>query len=168
MRIKLLLPFLLLLLIVCSSFTFNFNQPEDPLRNFARKYRSLEESTTISLGSLVMDIGSIFVEDREAATILRKISHVRVVTLEDATLVEEADVKRLYDQAVRQGFEELIKVRDGGEEVHVMMREKNDIIRGLLVMVYDQEGNEFTAVSVKGRVTFEQLQQTDFWKDLVE
>ena len=168
MRTKLVLPLLLLLVIVCSSFTFNFNQPEDPLRNFARKYRSLDESTTVSLGSLVMDIGSIFIEDREAAAILRKISHMRVVTLEDATLVDDADVKRLYEQAQRQGFEELIKVRDGGEEVHVMMREKKDIIRGLLVMVYDKDGNEFTAVSVKGRVTFEQLQQTDFWKDLME
>jgi hypothetical protein len=88
------------------------------------------------------------------------LSHFEVLS------VNEPGVRGKDIQALRQGiqsnnYEELIRVRDGKDLIHVFLTEKEPgIINQLIILV---EGTEkFTLVSLSGEIRYEDLREMNF------
>jgi len=101
-------------------------------------------------GFLLKLAGSIADLDREEKQLLRSLRSVTVLTIEetdlypDVNFTEEVDLSRM-----KGGYQMLLEVHDGDEDVVIAAREKKGKITDLIVVV---GGDENVLVHVRGRM----------------
>ena len=111
-------------------------------------------------GFLLKLAGSIADLDREEKQLLRSLRSVTVLTIEetdlypDVNFTEEVDLSRM-----KGGYQMLLEVHDGDEDVVIAAREKKGKITDLIVVV---GGDENVLVHVRGRM------QSDLLENLAE
>jgi len=74
---------------------------------------------------------------------------------EDEHHVPPAAVNKLVTDLHKQSFDDWIYVRDKGTTVNFMVREENNTIKNILVLV--NEENSFALVSIKTKLHLEKL-----------
>jgi type IV secretory pathway ATPase VirB11/archaellum biosynthesis ATPase len=142
------------------------------INEFYRKYKnSGEENTHLTLPGWVVRLGvgiaKTQVEDnteKDALKLAKKIGKMRVLTFEESNPVTDKDRERLLKGVRRENFEDLIMVREEGTHVHIMMREKKDRIKNLLILVNEED--TFTMVSLKARLHYDDL--NDFLQTVMD
>ncbi|MCK5135960.1 MAG: DUF4252 domain-containing protein [Bacteroidales bacterium] len=114
-------------------------------------YKGEEGIVALKIPGFVMKLaGSIADLDREEKQLLRSLRSITVLTIEEADLypgvnfTEEIDISRM-----KGGYQLLMEVHDGDEDVIIAAREKNGKIRDLIVVV---GGDENVLVHVRGRM----------------
>ena len=111
-------------------------------------------------GFLIKLAGSIADLDREEKQLLKSLRSVTVLTIEESDLypdvnfTEEVDLSRM-----KGGYQMLLEVHDGDEDVVIAAREKKGKITDLIVIV---GGDENVLVHVRGRM------QSDLLENLAE
>ena len=101
-------------------------------------------------GFVIKLAGSIADLDREEKQLLRSLRSVTVLTIEESDLypdvnfTEEVNLSRM-----KGGYQILLEVHDGGEDVVIAAREKKGKITDLIVVV---GGDENVLVHVRGRM----------------
>ena len=101
-------------------------------------------------GFVIKLAGSIADLDREEKQLLRSLRSVTVLTIEESDLypdvnfTEEVNLSRM-----KGGYQILLEVHDGGEDVVIAAREKKGKITDLIVVV---GGDENVLVHVRGRI----------------
>ena len=111
-------------------------------------------------GFLLKLAGSIADLDREEKQLLRSLRSVTVLTIEEMDLypgvnfTEEVDLSRM-----KGGYQMLLEIHDGDEDVVIAAREKKGKITDLIVVV---GGDENVLVHVRGRM------QSDLLENLAE
>jgi len=145
-----LLPFL------AASQTVSINE-------FYRKYKNSDaENTHLSLPGWLVKLGVGIAkadadeEDKEALDLVKKVGKVRILTFEDSNPVSRKDLDRLTERVRRENFEDLVMVRDKGANVKIMIREKGELVKNVLILV--SETDSFTMVSLKTRVKYDQIE----------
>ena len=135
----------------------------ESIDRFVRKYKrhATGEKVDITVPGWLVRFGAQFVkeEDLEGVNlqaIARKISDVRVVSIEGGQKILHSDFQALINDAKSENFEELMNIRSDGDNVHIMMREKKGFIRDLFIMVQDSDG-EFVLVDVGGKFTMDDI-----------
>ena len=131
----------------------------DPIDAFFQEYKGVAEATQIDLGGMILDFAISNADDEEEANLLRKISKLKVLTIPRGDLVSPEKVMELRTAVMANDFEELIQVRDEGDLVSIFMREADDSITNLLLLV--EEEDEFVFVSLEGAFSFSDLQELD-------
>lgn len=114
-------------------------------------YKGEEGVVALKIPGFVMKLaGSIAGLDREEKQLLRSLRSVTVLTIVKSDLypgvnfTEEVDFSRM-----KGGYQLLMEVHDGDEDVIIAAREKNGKIRDLIVVV---GGDENVLVHVRGRM----------------
>ena len=114
-------------------------------------YKGEEGVVALRIPGFLMKLaGSIADLDREEKQLLRSLRSVTVLTIEDTDLypdvnfTEEVDLSRM-----KGGYQLLLEVHDGDEDVVIAAREKNGKITDLIVVV---GGDENVLVHVRGRM----------------
>jgi len=97
----------------------------------------------------MMSLGKMFCKHEEGSEIIRKVKSMKVMDLGDCS----ASVKKRFSSKVsklnRKGYEELMRINDGGEKVHILMKIRKDAIRELLVVC---SGNDScTLIQINGK-----------------
>jgi hypothetical protein len=133
------------------------------LDHFIRKHKRTAEGDKVDLTipGFVVRFGSRFIkkEDLDGVDIRkisRKIDELRIVTFEKAAQIQHADYQQLIADVKAENFEELMNVREKGERVNIMIREKKGFIEDILIIVNDKDG-EFTLVNIAGKFTMEDI-----------
>lgn len=147
-----LLPFL------AASQTVSINE-------FYRKYKnSDQENVHLSLPGWVVKLGVGIAkgsvddeEDKEALKVAKKVGKVRILTFEDSNPVAKKDLDRLTERVRKERFEDLVMVRDEGTNVKIMIREKGEMVKNLLILVSEEDS--FTMVSLKTKVKYDQIEE---------
>lgn len=134
---------------ICFSISI-FAQPA----GFDRLYYTYKgEEGVVALripGFLMKIAGSIADLDREEKQLLRSLRSVTVLTIEESDLypgvnfTEEVNLNKM-----KGGYQMLLEVHDGDEDVVIAAREKKGKITDLIVVV---GGDENVLVHVKGRM----------------
>ena len=58
----------------------------------------------------------------------------------------------------REGFEPLVQVRSKDQQIDVVIREKKDFVRNLVVFINDNEDDEVIFISLKTKIHLDDLQ----------
>lgn len=152
-------PLLLLLLpLFANAQTVSINE-------FYRKYKHADaEKVALSVPGWIVRMGIGIAksqaedqEEKDALKVLKKVGKVRVLTFEDANPVMDKDLDRLMKGLRRERFEDLIMVREQATKVHIMMRERREKIKNLLILVNEED--TFTMVSLKTKVKYDEIEE---------
>jgi hypothetical protein len=120
-------------------------------------YKGEEGVVALKIPGFVMKLaGAVADLDREEKQLLKSLKSVTILTIEETDLypgvnfTEEVDLTNM-----RGGYKLLMEVHDGDEDVIIAAREKNGMIRDLIVIV---GGDENVLVHVKGRMESDLLE----------
>jgi hypothetical protein len=163
------------IILICLSLIIsqlNFGQTEAIDRFVRQSKRGAKEKMDITLPGFLVRFGLNFVDDDDldgidVKRIARKISEIRVVTIEKDWGGDKPDFQKFLNEVRAEKFEELITVRDKGERVNVLIREKGNFIRDFLVVVDENDG-EMVLVAVNGKFTMDDINgvvQNAQWHD---
>jgi ribonuclease HI len=116
-------------------------------------FRDTDREFALSLGPLPLKLARwITHDDPELAAMLDGLKAVRVYTYDvdgDAQRVSER-MEDVRDRLVEQGWDQVVAVRDDGEHVDALLKLKAGAIRGMAVVVQDDE--EVVLVNVIGNI----------------
>lgn len=88
---------------------------------------------------------------REERALVRQISKVKVLSIEDAFLNQEVDLYDEYYHQIRsqKGYEDLVVVRENNEKVGILGLFKVEIIKELIIIV---GGDENALIYIRGNL----------------
>ena len=133
---------------------FAFAQPK-PIAQFYEKYKQRENVTDVKLQGWLLEIATNFADDEQAQKLLDKITYLRVLVMEEGNLVSPGEYKSLLKDIRQSSFEELLKIREGQQDIGFYIREKGDTITDVLLLVNGQD--EFVLLSLEGLFKFSDL-----------
>ena len=125
------------------------------VRNFYDKYKNMENVTDLKLQGWVLKLASSYADEAEEARLLRKITKLRILTMENGNLVTSQEYQSLIKGVKQDAFEELFQIREGGQVVEFLIREKGDTITDVLMLVNGDNG--FVLLSLEGALKFSDL-----------
>lgn len=150
--------FLLLALGFCLGTTVHAQQ--HVINNFVDKYKDLDEVTHLNLSGNLLNLISEAKDEDGNRRFISQLEAIRVISINNLDDVDSDDISALRQGIQANNYEELIRVRDGKELVHVYLQEdKDQVIQELIVLV--QEPEEFTLVSLSGEMYYEDLKELD-------
>ncbi len=119
-----------------------------------------ESATVVFVAGKLFQMASNFLEAteeeeaEEIASLVQTIEGfnlVMVPDLADPTAIYKAGIKK-----IRPDFEELIQVRDGGNNFHLMIDEENDVVYELVGIGTSEDG-DFVVFSLKGAIDLNKI-----------
>jgi hypothetical protein len=135
----------------------------ESIDRFVRKYKrsATGEKVDITVPGWLIRFGMRFIDEKDMEgvdiqAIARKISEVRIVSIEGGGKVPHSEFQKLINDAKAENFEELLNIRDSGDNVHIMVREKKGFIRDLFIMVQESSG-EFVLLDIGGKFTMDDI-----------
>lgn len=150
----------LLLSALCLSLSFSIVAQDQIVDNFVNKYKELEAVTHISLTGDLLKMVSEAADEEGERKLVSQLEAIRIISIEDVTAVDANDLSALKQAFQANDYEELIRVRDGKDLVHIYLVEnKDNVIEQLVILV--QEPEEFTIVSLSGEMYYEDLKHLD-------
>lgn len=127
----------------------------EPIHHFYQQYRDNDHATRLNLKGGLLRIASGFTDDKDARRILRKVSHLRLLVVEEDNPVSAEAYTQLIRGIQSDRFEPLIQVREGKQRIEFFMRENGDTITDLLMLLHDE--GEFIMLSLEGKLQFSDL-----------
>lgn len=125
------------------------------LQQFYKKYKGEGETFSLSLSGWIVRLAANHVEEKPAREVLKKVKHLRVMIMEDHNPVPADAFKQLLKDLRGEKFEDLMQIRDGGDLVQFMVKEKGDTINELLLLVHGDD--EFVIIGLNGLFKYEEL-----------
>lgn len=132
------------------------------VKRFYNKYKNTENVTNVKVQGWMIKSVLTFVEDFEGDDIVKKVTKLRVLTMENGNLVSKKDLRNLIQGVKSESFEDLMTVRDGTTNVRFMIRDSDEKIKDLLVIV--SESDEFILISIECDLKWKDLKNIDFDK----
>ena len=93
--------------------------------------------------------------DSETEQLTSKISKLRVLIVEEKSIVKHSDYKQFIKNIKKEKFEELMCFKDGADAVDFYLREQGDVITDVLITVHGEDG--FILLSLEGLFKFSDL-----------
>lgn len=93
---------------------------------------------------------------KEALKMAKKIKKLKLLVIEDGNPVQQKDIDQMLDKArSKDGFEDMIFVKNEDARVNMLIRTKGETIKNLLITVCEE--NEFVMVSLKSKIKMSDL-----------
>lgn len=147
---------LITLCFVVSTTLVSFAQTS-AINTLFNKFSGGDNITEINVSSKMFAlfgyIDSETKEDQEALDAIKSIKSLYLISTEDKN---EADKMRSTSRYInKKGFEPLMTVKDGDDNINFMIQEENGIITELIMLV-DSDSN-FLVMSIIGNIDLEQI-----------
>ena len=125
------------------------------ITQFYNNYKAQEEVTNLNLRGFVLSLASTFADDEDARKILRKVSHLRLLMMEDENLVSPQEYTSLIRGIKSDRFEELMMLREEKQRIEFFLREEGETITDVLMLLHGD--GEFLMLSLEGAFKFSDL-----------
>jgi len=129
--------------------------------DFYAKHKRGEEVVSLNLPGFLIRLGASIASldtsdeaERMALEIMKDVRKAKILAGENLH-IRNSEVKQLLADLTEEGFEELMTVRSEGSTVNIIIRERKDIIRNIVLLVNDD--GEFALISLKTRLYLEDL-----------
>lgn len=137
--------FTLSLLLVCH---IGYGQNIDSI---FEEFGSEQNAEYVRISPFMKSLGMLFCKNVEGIDILHKVKSLKVLDMDDCSTKVKERFNGRISKLNHRGYEELIRVNDGGEKVRILMKIKKDAIRELLIIC---SGNDdCTLVQINGKFT---------------
>jgi len=113
------------------------------------EFRQEKDAEYVNMTPFLFGIVKLFVPDEDGEGVTKKIRSMRVLDMEECSSSTKERFAKKAEMCRFRGYEELIRVTDDGERMRVLLRQKKEIIRELLVLV---TGDDCTMVHIKGKI----------------
>jgi len=148
--------FRFLFVLVLSVISLNAFAQEDAITRFFDKYVEDEKFTAVFISPKVFDmIATMESDDPEAyemQKVLSDLDGIRILTTEE-------NGQKYYDEVLKtlqlNKYEVLMQVRDKGENVRFLVKEKDSTVSELLLLVGGS--NEFVLMSFTGKIDLKNI-----------
>lgn len=123
----------------------------------------VEADVKISLGAGMLGLANMFTkDDPEAQAVLSGLRDISISVYELDGNENNADlgdwIQNTLKRLTRNGVEEIVKVSDGDERVHIMAKVTGSLLSDLSILVYEP-GDEFVYISMDGDIDVANLKQ---------
>ena len=135
-----------LFLLALAALPFLCLAQSKAINEFYNKYSQDEHFLDIKLSGGLLNLVASKTDNEDDKRVIRKITALRALVLEEGNMVKKEDYTKLLREAKADSFEELIKVRDGGDNVEILIREKGNAISHVLLLVNGE--NSFVCASL--------------------
>ena len=142
------------LLLLCPF--LNFGQAK-PIINFYNKYKNQENVKDISIQGWLIKLASQFSDSESGEQLLKKITKIRVLVMDEGNLVTPSEHKSLLNAIKSSNFEQLMQMRDKDQHIDFYLREKGETITDVAVIV--QSPDNFVLLSLEGLLKFSDLKK---------
>ena len=139
---------------------------EKSIKKFYNKYKNNEDVTTVKISGTVIKLVAKFAkgeEGKEVKDVVQHISKIRLIHMQNGNLVTKRERKELLNDVRGEAFEELVRIKSDGTAVEFFVREANDKITNVLVLV--SEENSFMMLSIEGTLNYKDLQNLELEMD---
>jgi len=121
-----------------------------------QKYRGEQGVVSVWIPGIAMKLAASIADlDYEEEAFLRSIRSIRVLTIEDQELYPKVNFTREANITnPRNGYQVLLEVYDGEEDVMILGREKNGKLKDIMILV---GGSDNVLVHIKGRMNADML-----------
>ena len=92
---------------------------------------------------------------KAALKLAQKARRMRIMVAEDVSIISNSEIYSFISNIKKNGYEDLIQVRDGSTLVTIMARDKNERLRNLLILVNEEDN--FVYFDLKSRMKYEDL-----------
>ena len=152
---------LILLCIATATSCIRFHGPEDLRRDLAREAGvELDREMGVTLTRTAVMLARWVTPEDEIP--LKGVRRVQVGVYEVTGLRRGVDGRQPIEPPELPGWHNMVRVREEGEEVFVLVREEDEEIRGMLVIVAEED--EWVLVRIKGKLqrTLESVMELAF------
>ncbi len=135
-------------------------QAQSPsVERFFEKYSDYENTLDITLKGWMLKGASLFTDDENSKQMMRKISKLRILIMDDGKTVSKQEIGRLLNNVRHQQFEDLMEIRDDGNKINFLIREDNNRITDVIMSLRGDD--EFLLLSLEGLFKFEDLNKLE-------
>lgn len=156
-----------LIAIVAIAFTTSTLHAEN-IENIFSDIAKEKKAENVKVGGFLMSLAKMFADkekDEEGARMLKCINSIQVIDLKsDATKTSQymSRMNRLNDN---EGFETLMRIKDKGDNMRIMLKRSGDKIKGFYILNIDD--SSISAIKILGNFTKKDIDQLmkDYNKD---
>ncbi|WP_439100251.1 DUF4252 domain-containing protein [Congregibacter sp.] len=108
-----------------------------------------EARVTVNLGGSILKlVGAMQHDDPAARETLKNLDYIRVQVYDTAgdTAVAASRMDGVSAKLLNAQWEQIVRVKEAGERVHVFVKEGGDRIKGLMIMAVDSEEAVFVNI----------------------
>lgn len=157
----------LLLSVFCLSLSLQTFGQDRIVNNFVDKYSDLDAVTHLTLTGNLLKMVTNGDDEEGDRDLISELESIRIISIDDLTAIDASDLSALKQAFQANDYEELIRIRDGKDLVHIYLVENGDnVIEQLVILV--QEPEEFTIVSLSGTMYYDDLKNIDLDGDAGE
>ncbi len=139
---------------------------EDVVTRFFNQYEGKDHFTTIYITSKMFSMIAQIPEDENESdfmNLVRRLNGIRVLSSDSIT-----DASAMYNKAIgmldKNGFDDLMIVRDGTENIKFMVLEKGEVISDFVMLIGDI--NRFTLISLTGDLRLKDISKISKTMDI--
>ena len=148
----------ILLFAILTPMTIN---AQTSVNRFFNKHSASKNAISVDISGILIKVAAkIAAEEHEAAEILASINRLQVLVLEDENPVSASEFQSFTTKLRKDDFEDLMTVREGKTRVNFFIREKNDKIQNILILVSEEDN--FVMLNLKGKIKFSDLNKLNF------
>lgn len=157
---------LILTILLSTLFIANSFGQVKPIADFYKKYQKLDQVHDIKIQGWLLKMAASFSDEDATKTLLKKITYLRALIMDDGNLVSNAEQQGLIKSLKKSAFEPLMEIRDGNDLVNIMIRENGEYITDALILVHGDD--DFILLSIEGKLKFSDLNDLQFEIDGTE
>lgn len=150
------------ILIIAFAFLFivpAFGQTKS-INKFYNKYKHQENVTDVKVRGWLIKLASSQVDDEQAENILKKVTQLRVLVVDGFEGVKSNDYNKLINDVEKDSFEEILRIREGKDNIRAMVKSDGDKISNVLLFVDGED--QFVMLSLEGSLDFSDLNDLHF------
>ena len=137
-------------LLLIGSFGFQLHSANT--ENVIRQFSESKDVYRIRIGRVGVFLLKIFNSDAESRSYAKGLKSLEISTLKDNCTKEKKDkyqdnLRALQDD---ENYATLLTVKDGNDNVRIMMKKEKDVIRELIIIVCDTE--DIALIRMKGKI----------------
>lgn len=140
-------------LFLLPFFTFAQNKAVDDLFN---KYANKEGFTTVDLNGGLLQLASMFDDDKDSKDLVKSMNHLRILTMDGDSGSRINFYKELMTELPVQEYKELMTVKEKDQDVKFLVKESGGKITELLMIV---GGSDNALISITGNIDPKDLAQ---------
>ncbi len=148
---------LFIISILCLFLT-SITQAQSPsVWSFYHNTPRNETSFKATVPGFAVKLGALFIKEKETRRVMKKLGKVRLFVIENQAKqsFSKREINTFTNRLHRDGFEDFLSVKSPNSDVHFMVREKRGKVRGLVMLVKDD--NDFVLISAKCRLKTDEV-----------
>lgn len=150
------------LIVLCVALLLSVHTyAQRSINRFIDRHSDYENVTAVELSGFLLRSVAKFADDENGQRILASIRKLQLLVVENGQQISAAESTQLRRQLERQeGFEPLVYVRSENTQVHFMIKEENNTVQNLFVLIHSPD--ELVLIHLRGKLRIEDIRKLDF------